>query len=198
MEISRRTGRLALLAVAGVFGLQVVVGTGPARALPEPVSVAPAPVVAEEWPGEGILLPVRGVETSQLVDTWGASRDGGRTHKAIDIPAERGTAVVAVVDGVVLKLFESGAGGITLYLADERNRELVYYYAHLDRYADGVHEGMTASRGTILGYVGSTGNAPESFPHLHFSIERLPETGEWWKGEPINPYPILAGARSGR
>jgi peptidoglycan LD-endopeptidase LytH len=193
MEISRRTGRLALLAVAGVFGLQVVVGTGPARALPEPVVVDPAPVVAGEHSGEGILLPVRGVEISQLVDTWGEPRGGGRTHQAIDIPAERGTAVVAVVDGTVLKLFESGAGGITLYLADE-NRELVYYYAHLDRYADGVHEGMTASRGTVLGYVGSTGNAPESFPHLHFSIERLPESGEWWKGEPINPYPVLVGA----
>jgi peptidoglycan LD-endopeptidase LytH len=195
MVISRTGGRLVLLVVAGVFGLQGIVGTGPAEALRKPVALDSAPVTSEEGSGEGLLIPVVGISGDALRDSWGAPRSGGRAHQAIDIPAERGAPVVAVVDGVVLKLFESRAGGTTLYLTDH-DRELLYYYAHLDGYAEGLHEGMTVQRGTILGFVGSTGNAPDHFPHLHFSIERLPETGEWWKGEPINPYPILIGEAS--
>jgi peptidoglycan LD-endopeptidase LytH len=197
MVMSRNGGRVLLLMGAAVFGLQGVGEGRPAGALPEPAASAMAAAVAQEDSTAGIVMPVPGVSGSALQDTWGAARSGGRTHQAIDIPAERGTPVVAVVDGVVLKLFQSGAGGTTIYLADHE-RELLYYYAHLDGYADGLHEGMTVSRGTILGFVGSTGNAPEHFPHLHFSIERLPESGEWWRGEPMNPYPILAGARSHR
>lgn len=98
--------------------------------------------------------------------------------------------MLAAVDGVVRKLFLSRAGGITLYeydLAGERS----YYYAHLDRYADGVREGLAVHRGDVLGYVGTTGNAPPGTPHLHFAIDILPPTKEWWKGEAIDPYPIL-------
>jgi peptidoglycan LD-endopeptidase LytH len=193
MVMSRNGGRILLLMAAAVFGLQGVGSSGPARALPEPVAGETAVAVTREDSAAAILIPVLGVSGSALQDTWGEARSGGRTHQAIDIPAERGTPVVAVIDGVVLKLFQSGAGGTTLYLTDQ-DRALLYYYAHLDGYADGLHEGMAVSRGTILGFVGSTGNAPEHFPHLHFSIEQLPESGEWWKGEPMNPYPILVGA----
>ena len=88
------------------------------------------------------------------------------------------------------KLFTSAAGGITIYESDPANR-MIYYYAHLDRYADGLNEGMALRRGDVIGYVGTTGNAPRNTPHLHFAIVVLPPTKEWWKGDPIDPYQIL-------
>jgi murein DD-endopeptidase MepM/ murein hydrolase activator NlpD len=104
--------------------------------------------------------------------------------------APRGTPVVAAVDGTIRKLFNSGGGGLTIYQFDEAE-ERVYYYAHLDRYADGVAEGLVVKQGTVIGYVGTTGNAAPDAPHLHFSVEVLPPTKEWWKGTPVNPYPLL-------
>lgn len=106
--------------------------------------------------------------------------------------APRGTPVVAAVDGTIRKLFFSKGGGITIYQFD-RSEARVYYYAHLDRYADGMAEGLFVKQGTVIGYVGVTGNAPPGAPHLHFSIEVLPPTKEWWKGQPVNPYPLLTG-----
>ena len=135
------------------------------------------------------LIPVQGVHSSQRKSTFNEGR-AGHLHHAIDILAPRGTPVLAAVDGTVRKLFVSRAGGITLYeydLAGERS----YYYAHLDGYAPGIREGLSLRRGDVLGYVGTTGNAPETTPHLHFAIEVVPPTKEWWKGEAIDPYPIL-------
>ena len=108
----------------------------------------------------------------------------------MDILAPHGTPVVAAVDGTIRKLFTSKGGGVTIYQFDEDEAH-VYYYAHLDRYADDVREGLFVKRGTVIGYVGITGNAPVGTPHLHFSIERLPPTKEWWKGDPVNPYTLL-------
>jgi murein DD-endopeptidase MepM/ murein hydrolase activator NlpD len=101
--------------------------------------------------------------------------------------------VVASVDGTIRKLFTSRAGGLTIYQFDVAE-ERVYYYAHLDRYADGLQEGAFVQRGTVIGYVGTSGNAPIGTPHLHFAVEALPPTKEWWKGEPLNPYPLLVQA----
>jgi len=137
-----------------------------------------------------MTLPVLGITTNDLVDTYTQARSGGRVHNAIDILAPRGTPVVAAVDGTIRKLFTSNAGGLTIYEFDEAE-ERVYYYAHLDRYADGIGEGMHVREGTVIGYVGTTGNAPPGTPHLHFAIEVLTPTKEWWKGEPVNPYPLL-------
>lgn len=145
-------------------------------------------VLASPAPG-GILIPVFGIEESDLQDTYSQSRSGGRTHNAIDILAPHGTPVVAAVDGTIRKLFTSNAGGLTIYQFDV-GEERVYYYAHLDRYAD-IAEGDFVKQGTVIGYVGTTGNAGQT-PHLHFAIELLPATKEWWKGSPVNPYPILA------
>ncbi|HUP64668.1 MAG TPA: M23 family metallopeptidase [Thermoanaerobaculia bacterium] len=194
--------RGALLAMAAIaVGTAVFHRANVAEAAPrEPVAVVasitpPAPnpdspvIPPRSLAGNEILIPVVGVEKSDLRDTWGASR-GSRRHTAIDIIAPRGTPVVAVVDGTVLKFFTSKAGGLTMYLAEPAG-DVLYYYAHLDRYAPGLAEGDVVSRGTILGYVGSTGNAPPNAPHLHFGYERLPAGGEWWKGKPENPYPIL-------
>jgi len=138
-----------------------------------------------------ILIPVRGIASSQLRDTFTQARSGGRSHRAMDILAPRGTEVVAAVDGRIRKLFTSKAGGLTIYQFDE-NEERVYYYAHLDRYADGIAEGQFVAQGTVIGYVGTTGNAPPGTPHLHFAIEELTAEKLWWKGTPINPFPLLA------
>ncbi|HEX6161292.1 MAG TPA: M23 family metallopeptidase [Thermoanaerobaculia bacterium] len=137
----------------------------------------------------GIIIPVVGITADQLRDTFTEVRGGNRIHRAMDILAPHGTPVVAAVDGTVRKLFNSRAGGLTIYQYDVA-AETLYYYAHLDRYANGIAEGLFVKQGTVIGYVGTTGNAGNT-PHLHFSIERLPVTKEWWKGEPVNPYPIL-------
>jgi murein DD-endopeptidase MepM/ murein hydrolase activator NlpD len=152
-------------------------------------SVLTLPEETGSVPDAVLAMPVVGVKKENLRDTWGESR---RTHlhTAIDILAPRGTPVLAAVDGTILKLFTSAAGGLTVYLAD-RSRSTLYYYAHLDHYADGLHDGLEVTQGALIGYVGTTGNAPVDTPHLHFGIEHLPPTGEWWKGVPTNPYPIL-------
>jgi murein DD-endopeptidase MepM/ murein hydrolase activator NlpD len=137
-----------------------------------------------------LLLPVQGITPAQLRDTFAEARGNGRTHGALDILAARGTPVVACVDGTIQKLFNSRAGGLTIYQFD-LDAKRVYYYAHLDRYADGIQEGQFVPQGTVIGYVGTTGNAPPGTPHLHFAIEDLPPTKEWWKGTPVNPYPLL-------
>ncbi len=141
----------------------------------------------------GLVMPVLGIDPSQLHDNFDGLRSGGRVHGALDIMAPRGTPVVAAVDGTIQKLFTSHAGGITVYEFDVP-AEKVYYYAHLDRYADGLSEGMHVSAGTVIGYVGTTGNAPPGSPHLHFAIEQLMPEKHWWQGTPINPYPLLAQA----
>jgi murein DD-endopeptidase MepM/ murein hydrolase activator NlpD len=134
-------------------------------------------------------LPVSGVGRSQLVPSFDHQR-GDHPHEAIDIIAPRGTPVVAVEDATIAKLFTSKAGGLTIYLFDPSER-YAYYYAHLDRYADGLKEGERIGRGQIVGYVGSTGNANPAHPHLHFSIFRLGPERRWWEGVAIDPYPIF-------
>jgi len=137
-----------------------------------------------------IALPVFGVAADQLRDSFAEARGGGlRTHRAMDIMAPMGTPVIAAVDGSIRKIYTSKAGGLTVYQFDRDERRL-YYYAHLDAYANGLAEGAFVKQGTVIGYVGTTGNT-NGTPHLHFSIEDLPPSKEWWKGQPVNPYPIL-------
>jgi murein DD-endopeptidase MepM/ murein hydrolase activator NlpD len=141
-----------------------------------------------------LLMPVEGVAPESLRDTFDEGRDAGaRPHEALDIMAARGTPVRAVDEGRLVKLFTSVPGGLTLYQFDPSGR-YAYYYAHLDRYADGLREGMTLARGQLIGFVGSTGNANPDAPHLHFAIFRLGPERQWWKGTAVNPYPLLAKA----
>jgi murein DD-endopeptidase MepM/ murein hydrolase activator NlpD len=130
------------------------------------------------------------VEADKLVRSYHDARSGGREHEALDILAPRGTPVVAVEDGTIAKLFTSKAGGITVYQFDPA-QTYTYYYAHLDRYADGLKEGAAVHRGQVLGYVGTSGNAPKDTPHLHFAIFRLTADKHWLEGTPIDPYDIL-------
>lgn len=139
-------------------------------------------------------FPVAGFDGRPLDDSFNDARDGGaRRHHAIDIMAPRGTPVVSVQDGRVVRLSRSSKGGITVYATDSGER-FVFYYAHLDRYHAGLREGQVLMRGDTIGYVGTSGNAPESVPHLHFQMMRMPADRRYWNGEPINPYPYLRAA----
>ena len=133
-----------------------------------------------------LAVPVEGVRTADLRNTFHEGR-GGRRHEAIDIAAPRGARVLAVDDGKLVKLFTSVPGGLTVYQFDPDER-FAYYYAHLDRYADGLREGMRLRRGDVIGYVGTTGNAQPDAPHLHFAVFRLGPEKQWWKGEAVDPF----------
>ena len=139
-------------------------------------------------------MPVQGVALDAVPDTYTDQRGGGaRVHEALDIMAPHGTPVLAVDSGRIAKLFLSKPGGITVYQFDPTGH-FAYYYAHLDRYAEGLAEGQTVQRGQLLGYVGFTGNASPDAPHLHFGLFRLDAAQRWWTGVPMNPYPYLRGA----
>ncbi len=137
-----------------------------------------------------LLIPVAGIQAKQLTDTFNDARGGGRVHDAMDIMAPKGTPVVAVNDGKVVKLFNSKQGGLTVYQFNPEETH-AYYYAHLDSYAVGIKEGDLLKRGDLIGYVGSTGNASPEAPHLHFAIFVLGPEKKWWQGTAINPYPLL-------
>lgn len=172
-----------------------------ARALPPPAPYsripaddAPRPVLSPAVEDVAFLrlrrlqFPVPSADPKRLRDDFADPRTG-HPHEALDILAVRGTPVVAVDDGVVQKLFNSVRGGLTVYHFDPEGA-YCYYYAHLDRYADGLREGQRLRKGDVIGYVGTTGNAPPDTPHLHFAIFKLGPEKQWWKGAALNPFPI--------
>ena len=139
-----------------------------------------------------LAVPVKGVKPEQLLDTFKDARAEGRVHDAIDIPAPAGTPVIAVVEGEIIKVSESERGGTTIYQAS-KDRRLIFYYAHLQRYAEGLVVGKTVWQGETIGYVGDTGNAGTGNYHLHFSIMIVKDPKRYWEGTNINPYPLLRG-----
>ncbi|HTL43228.1 MAG TPA: peptidoglycan DD-metalloendopeptidase family protein [Vicinamibacterales bacterium] len=156
-----------------------------------PPAGTPSPADAErELQARDLLIPVQGVNASQLTRSFTDARTG-HEHDAIDILAPRNTPVLAVEDGTIAKLFVSKLGGNTIYQFDPSQR-FCYYYAHLERYADGLKEGQSVRRGQIIGYVGTSGNAPPETPHLHFAISILNPDHHWWEGTAIDPYDALA------
>ncbi len=166
---------------------------GPRAGVPPASQISPS---SPELDRRNLLLPVQGIRPEDLQNTFEDSRSGGRVHKAIDIIAPKNTPVVAVEDGRIAKLFTSKQGGLTIYQFDP-SEAYAYYYAHLDRYAEGLKEGAMLRRGQVIGYVGITGNAGPDNPHLHFAIYRLTAEKRWWEGDPINPFSVLGGRRSG-
>ena len=139
----------------------------------------------------GLIVPVEGVERHELSDHFEEARGEGRVHRAIDIRAPRDTPVRAVDDGRIAKLYLSnGGGGIAIYQFDP-TETFGYYYAHLSRYAADLEEGESVRRGEVIGFVGTTGNAPPDVPHLHFGITLLTPEKQWWEGVPLNPYRAL-------
>ncbi|HVE80378.1 MAG TPA: M23 family metallopeptidase [Gemmatimonadaceae bacterium] len=135
-------------------------------------------------------MPVAGIDAERIPDTFDAPRAGGRRHNATDIMARRGTPVVAADDGLVISMRRNRSGGITLYATDAESR-FVYYYAHLSGYREGVREGTKLAKGDVIGYVGTSGNAPKDAPHLHFQLMRMPADGRYWAGTPIDARPFL-------
>jgi murein DD-endopeptidase MepM/ murein hydrolase activator NlpD len=178
-------------------------GASPTARLPQNTDVQPTPQVSasplsntspmvpgSSSPSQSLIIPVAGVRPDQLRDTFSESRSEGRIHDALDIPAPRGTPVIAAADGPILKLFQSERGGTTIYQLSPDGR-FVYYYAHLDRYAEGLVENHYAKQGETIAYVGDTGNAGPGNYHLHFSIAEISNPKDFWHGQNINPYPLL-------
>ncbi|MEP6707180.1 MAG: M23 family metallopeptidase [Pyrinomonadaceae bacterium] len=168
-----------------------------AAASPLQFSEAPAPQISPsqtvpglETPSTNLIIPVAGVRPDQLRDTFADARSEGRVHDAIDIAAPQGTPVLAAAEGTIQKLFQSDRGGTTIYQLSTDNK-FVYYYAHLDRYAEGLAPGHFARQGETIAFVGDTGNAGAGNYHLHFSISLISNPKRYWEGVNINPYPLL-------
>jgi murein DD-endopeptidase MepM/ murein hydrolase activator NlpD len=142
-----------------------------------------------------LMVPVDGIRVSQVPDNFSAGR-GGRAHNAHDLLAKRGTPVLAADDGRIIRLASNALGGITIYATDPAQR-LVYYYAHLDSYAPGLKAGASIGKGELLGFVGSTGNATDTAPHLHFQVGQMTDIRRHWEGVPIDAreYFTLDGKR---
>lgn len=158
-------------------------------ATPSPAAPRGDPATGGPAPGE-LAMPIANVDPRTLRDDFADARGGARRHEALDILAPRGTPVRAAHDGFVKKLFKSVPGGLTVYAFDLEER-YCSYYAHLDGYAPGLHEGQRLKQGDVVGYVGTTGNAPKNTPHLHFAVTVLGPDKGWWTGKPIDPYPLL-------
>jgi len=184
------TTATAALPVAPVVAADLSEADLPLRPTRQEMSAPATPADATTRPADKLLIPVEGIKLAQLADNFDQPRGTERHHEALDIMAPQGSKVIAAGDGKVVKLFNSKPGGLTLYQFDPIEK-YAYYYAHLDRYADGVREGSVLKRGDLVGYVGVTGNAAKDAPHLHFAVFELTPKKEWWKGTAVNPYPML-------
>jgi murein DD-endopeptidase MepM/ murein hydrolase activator NlpD len=136
-----------------------------------------------------LRVPIDGEDIESFKGGFGERR-GNRPHEAVDMLAPRNTPVHAVENGTIAKLFTSKAGGLTVYQFDPSGR-VCYYYAHLERYADGLKDGQSVWQGDVIGYVGTTGNAPPNTPHLHFAVFELNADRHWWQGRAIDPYRVF-------
>ncbi|MGH9139527.1 MAG: M23 family metallopeptidase [Vicinamibacterales bacterium] len=137
-----------------------------------------------------LRMPIDGADVESLKGGFSETRGGNRAHEAVDMLAPRNTPVHAVEDGTIAKLFTSKAGGLTVYQFDPSGR-YCYYYAHLQRYAHGLADGQRVSQNDVIGYVGTTGNAPPNTPHLHFAIFELNADKHWWQGKALDPYQVF-------
>ncbi len=137
-----------------------------------------------------LIIPIAGVRARDIPNSFGDARGGSRRHEAVDIHAPRGTPVRSSTAGRILRLHKSAAGGLMVYATDASER-FILMYAHLDAYANGMRDSLPLRQGQTIGFVGTTGNAPPSVPHLHFAIARAGDVAKWWKGDPIDPLPLL-------
>ena len=134
-----------------------------------------------EVPDQKLEMPVQGVSKSQIADSWHAPREGERLHEGQDIFASRGTPVLSATEGYITQIGENKLGGHTISVIGAGGR--IYYYAHLDSYAPHIASGDHVTPQTMLGYVGTTGNAASTPPHLHFGV--------YATGSALNPLPLL-------
>jgi peptidoglycan LD-endopeptidase LytH len=170
---------------------EVASTTGEPLVAPASPTSRPAGGVIADLRSRNLRLPIDDADVDAMEGDFAEPRDaGGHRHEAVDILAPRNTPVHAVEDGTIAKLFNSKPGGTTIYQFDPSGR-FCYYYAHLELYAPGLHEGQRVSRGEVIGYVGTSGNAPPNTPHLHFAVFELDADRHWWKGRAIDPYLIF-------
>jgi murein DD-endopeptidase MepM/ murein hydrolase activator NlpD len=195
--------RLQALFLVLLLGFVTVMWLGTGRVPPPsiveavPSVVQPVPLITQTTQTTQItriekplIVPVAGVRPDQLLDTFSDSRSEGRTHDAIDIMAPAETPVLAAADGTIQKLWLSERGGTSIYQLSG-DQKMIFYYAHLARYADGLTEGKQVRQGETIAYVGDTGNAGIGNYHLHFSIAMVSDPKRYWEGTNINPYPLL-------
>ncbi len=135
-----------------------------------------------EAPDTRIAMPLEDVSKKQIANTWHAPRGTGRLHEGQDIFAAKGTPILSATNGYVYKIGRNNLGGQTVSVVSAGGR--VYYYAHLDSYAPRLAVGDRVTTRTVLGFVGTSGNAQGTPPHLHFGVYTL--TGA------INPLPLLS------
>jgi peptidoglycan LD-endopeptidase LytH len=193
--------RLQALFLVLLLGFVAVMWLGTGR-VPPPSLIQSVPLIVESAPSvvqpetqitqieKPLIIPVAGVRPDQLLDTFTDSRSEGRTHDAIDIMAPAETPVLAAADGQIQKLWLSERGGTSIYQLSA-DQKMIFYYAHLARYADGLTEGKQVRQGETIAYVGDTGNAGTGNYHLHFSIAIVSDPNRYWEGTNVNPYPLL-------
>jgi len=193
--------RLQALFLVLLLGFVAVMWLGTGR-VPPPSLIQSGPLIVESAPSvvqpetqitqieKPLIIPVAGVRPDQLLDTFTDSRSEGRTHDAIDIMAPAETPVLAAADGQIQKLWLSERGGTSIYQLSA-DQKMIFYYAHLARYADGLTEGKQVRQGETIAYVGDTGNAGTGNYHLHFSIAIVSDPNRYWEGTNVNPYPLL-------
>jgi murein DD-endopeptidase MepM/ murein hydrolase activator NlpD len=179
----------AAVVVAGWWLIQPGAVTTPGSIAVDAATAEAILASAQELRSRHLDFPVEGFPREKLTDTFDDPRTG-HVHGAADIMAPRNTPVRAVEDGTIARLLSNRSGGITIYQLDP-SRRYIYYYAHLERYAEGLREGVDVARGEVIGYVGTTGNAPKNAPHLHFAIFRVADPSQWWGGAAVNPYLVL-------
>jgi len=160
-----------------------------ARAASDRAAIPRVAATSGVVPAERLRVPIDGVEIESLKGGF-LERRGSRPHEAVDILSPRNTPILAVDNGTIAKLFDSKAGGHTIYQFDATGH-IAYYYAHLEKYAEGLHDGQVVKQGDVLGYVGTSGNAPPNTPHLHFGVFELDDSGRWWKGKALDPYQVF-------
>ena len=164
--------------------------TAPASAPPSPAGAAATVGTTGDVSNGHLRLPIDGIDIESFKGGFDERRGGDRPHEAVDMLSPRNTPVHAVENGTIAKLFYSKAGGLTIYQFDPSGR-YCYYYAHLERYADGLRDGQTIAKGDVIGYVGTSGNAPPDTPHLHFAVFELKGDRKWWQGTAVDPYRVF-------
>lgn len=172
------------------IAIGIAIGTGSACGQTKSAAPLPKDDLIAELRSKELLFPVPGVDFSTLINTFSEARGKDRMHRALDILAPRGTPVLSADSGQLIKIHRSKLGGLSVYAADP-TKHYIYFYAHLDKYFEGIKEGMVLRRGDTLGYVGTTGNAPPNTPHLHFAILKSKNIKKWSKGTPLDPYRVF-------
>lgn len=184
-----------LIALGGLLLAILLLWIGALTLLPD-ARVATTRTIANDTtlaPSSSVLeMPIAGIAPTALTDSWGDPRDNGlRQHHGTDIMAPSMTPVRAAASGTIEKLFQSKAGGTTIYQRTPQ-RDWTLYYAHLADYAAGLHEGQAVHTGDVIGFVGDTGDAGAGNYHLHFGLTRTATDQRWYQGEDVDPWPYLA------